>query len=93
MQLVGWCLGGILALLAQCADRALPVASTALVASPFDFSRVPLVAPLRPVAAVTQGQLVTQLYRAARRRAGAAGQARLPARGHRQVRDEAVDDR
>jgi polyhydroxyalkanoate synthase subunit PhaC len=64
VQLVGWCLGGILALLAQCADEELPVASTALVASPFDFTRVPLVAPLRPVAAVTQGQLVTQLYRA-----------------------------
>ena len=63
VQLVGWCLGGILALLAHCADRNLPVASAALVASPFDFTRVPLVAPLRPVAAVTQGQLVTQLYR------------------------------
>ena len=63
VQLVGWCLGGILSLLAQCADGELPVASTAMVASPFDFSRVPLVAPLRPVAAVTQGQLVTQLYR------------------------------
>jgi polyhydroxyalkanoate synthase len=64
VQLVGWCLGGILGLLAQCADHALPVASTALIASPFDFTRVPLVAPLRPIAAVTQGQLVTQLYRA-----------------------------
>ncbi len=63
VQLVGWCLGGILALLAQCADPELPVRSTALVASPFDFSRVPLVAPLRPIAAVTQGQVVTQLYR------------------------------
>ena len=63
VQLVGWCLGGILALLAQCADQDLPVSATALVASPFDFSRVPLVAPLRPVAAVTQGQIVTQLYR------------------------------
>ena len=63
VQLVGWCLGGILALLAQCAAEDLPGPSTALVASPFDFSRVPLVAPLRPVAAVTQGQLVTQLYR------------------------------
>jgi polyhydroxyalkanoate synthase len=63
VQLVGWCLGGILGLLAQCADPRLPVASTALIASPFDFSRVPLVAPLRPIAAVTQGQLVTQLYR------------------------------
>ena len=64
VQLVGWCLGGILALLAHCYDRDLPVASAALIASPFDFSRVPLVAPLRPVAAVTQGRLVTQLYRA-----------------------------
>ena len=63
VQLVGWCLGGILALLAQASDPDLPIASTALVASPFDFSRVPLVAPLRPIAAVTQGQLVTQLYR------------------------------
>ena len=63
VQLVGWCLGGILSLLALAADPALPVASSALVASPFDFSRVPLVAPLRPIAAVTQGQLVTQLYR------------------------------
>jgi polyhydroxyalkanoate synthase subunit PhaC len=63
VQLVGWCLGGILGLLAHCADPSLPVASTAMVASPFDFSRVPLVAPLRPVAALTQGQLVTQVYR------------------------------
>jgi polyhydroxyalkanoate synthase subunit PhaC len=63
VQLVGWCLGGILALLAQAADARLPVASTVLIASPFDFSRVPLVAPLRPIAAVTQGQVVTQLYR------------------------------
>jgi len=63
VQLVGWCLGGILALLAHCCDRELTVASITLIASPFDFTRVPLVAPLRPIAAVTQGQLVTQLYR------------------------------
>ena len=62
-------------------------------ASPWDFSKVPLVAPLRPIDAVTRGWLVTQLYRGARRRAGAARQARLPARGLRQVRDEAVDGR
>ena len=63
VQLVGWCLGGILSLLALCAGHRLGVSSVALVASPFDFSRVPLIAPLRPVAAVTQGQVVTQLYR------------------------------
>jgi polyhydroxyalkanoate synthase len=66
VQLVGWCLGGILALLAQCADEELAVASTALVASPFDFSRVPLVAPLRPIAAGIRPthQIVTRVYRA-----------------------------
>jgi polyhydroxyalkanoate synthase len=36
----------------------------ALIGSPFDFSRVPMVAPLRPIAAVTRGQGITQLYRA-----------------------------
>ena len=63
LQVVGWCLGGILALLALAADPSLPVTRVALVASPFDFSKVPLVAPLRPVAAVTQGWGITQLYR------------------------------
>ena len=33
-------------------------------ASPWDFSKVPLIAPLRPIAAVTRGHGVTQLYRA-----------------------------
>ena len=63
VQVVGWCLGGILALLALAADRSLPVSRVALVASPFDFSKVPLVAPLRPIAAITQGWGITQLYR------------------------------
>ena len=63
VHVVGWCLGGILSLLALAADAQLPVASAALVASPFDFSKVPLVAPLRPIAAVTGGAGITQLYR------------------------------
>ena len=63
VQVVGWCLGGILSLLALAADPELPVASVALIASPFDFSKVPLVAPLRPIAAVTGGAGITQLYR------------------------------
>ena len=63
VQVVGWCLGGILSLLALAADPELPVASAALIASPFDFSKVPLVAPLRPIAAVTGGAGITQLYR------------------------------
>ena len=62
VRLVGWCLGGIMAALATAADPDLPVESIALIASPFDFSKVPLVAPIRPIAAVTQGRGVTALY-------------------------------
>jgi polyhydroxyalkanoate synthase subunit PhaC len=64
VRVVGWCLGGILSLLAHAYDRDLPIEAVALVASPWDFSKVPLVAPLRPIAAVTRGHGVTQLYRA-----------------------------
>jgi polyhydroxyalkanoate synthase len=47
VQLVGWCLGGIMSLLAVAGDRGLPVNSVALVASPFDFATVRLFAPIR----------------------------------------------
>ena len=72
VQLVGWCLGGILALLAAATGhtspkgegpKKLPIASIALIASPFDFSKVPLVAPLRPIDAVTGGRIITSIYR------------------------------
>jgi len=63
VHLIGWSLGGILALLTHAGDAGLPVASVAMIGSPFDFSRVPMVAPLRPIAAVTRGQGITQLYR------------------------------
>jgi polyhydroxyalkanoate synthase subunit PhaC len=63
VRVIGWCLGGIMALLAHAADTDLPLEAAALVASPWDFSKVPLVAPLRPIDAVTRGWLVTQLYR------------------------------
>jgi polyhydroxyalkanoate synthase len=64
VNLIGWSLGGILALLTHAGDAELPVGNVALIGSPFDFSRVPMVAPLRPIAAVTRGQGITQLYRA-----------------------------
>ena len=64
VHLIGWSLGGILALLTHAGDPELRVGTVALVGSPFDFSRVPMVAPLRPIAAVTRGQGITQLYRA-----------------------------
>jgi polyhydroxyalkanoate synthase len=64
VQVVGWCLGGIMSLLAIAGDPGLPVNSIAAVASPFDFARVRLFAPLRGVANVTNGMLGTALYRA-----------------------------
>jgi polyhydroxyalkanoate synthase len=65
VRVIGWCLGGIMALLAHAADRELPVRSIALVASPWDVSKVPLVAPLRPIDAMTRGSLVRRGYQLA----------------------------
>ena len=64
VQLLGWCLGGIMSLLAVAGDRELPVNSIAMVASPFDFTRVRLLAPARPVANLTNGFVLSSLYRA-----------------------------
>lgn len=62
VQLVGWCLGGIMALLAT-AGGGLPVRSVAMVASPFDVRQVPMVAPLRPLANLAGGSVGTLAYR------------------------------
>lgn len=65
VHVLGWCLGGIFSLLAIAGtqDR-LPVATATVVASPFDVSAVPLVAPLRPLAAVAGGCGLSAVYRA-----------------------------
>jgi polyhydroxyalkanoate synthase subunit PhaC len=64
VQTVGGCLGGIMLLLAVAGDDELPVASVSLVASPFDFKRIRMFAPIRRLAGLTGGRLVTGLYRA-----------------------------
>jgi poly[(R)-3-hydroxyalkanoate] polymerase subunit PhaC len=70
IQLVGWCLGGIMSLLAVAGGAAgeaggqLPVVSVSTMASPFDFSQVRLMAPIRPLVELTGGRVVTTLYRA-----------------------------
>jgi polyhydroxyalkanoate synthase subunit PhaC len=64
VQLVGWCLGGIMSMLSVAGDGKLPVNSVAMIASPFDFTRVRLMAPIRPVANLTNGLLLTAVYRA-----------------------------
>lgn len=63
VQLLGWCLGGIMALLSVAADPGLPVGAVAAIASPLDFTQVRMVAPLRPIIEFTGSGLVTGLYR------------------------------
>lgn len=63
VQPVGWCLGGIMLLLAAAGDRELPLTSISLIASPFDFTQVRLFAPIRQLSRLTGGALGTALYR------------------------------
>lgn len=49
VHVAGWSLGGTFALLTAADSPGLPVASLTALASPFDLSRVPLVAPPRPL--------------------------------------------
>jgi polyhydroxyalkanoate synthase len=63
VHVIGWSLGGIFAVLAAADDTDLPIASLTVVGSPFDVSQVPLIAPLRPVLDLTNGGIVTQIYR------------------------------
>ena len=63
VHVIGWSLGGIFAALAAADGPTLPIASLTVVGSPFDVKKVPMVAPLRPILRLTDGGLVTQLYR------------------------------
>jgi polyhydroxyalkanoate synthase len=64
VQLVGWCLGGIMSLLAVAGHAQLDVRSVAMIGSPFDFTRVRMMQPIRQLAELTEGRVVTALYRA-----------------------------
>jgi len=64
VHVIGWSLGGIFAALVAAADAKLPIASLTIVGSPFDVREVPLVAPLRPILKLTDGGIVTRIYRA-----------------------------
>jgi len=63
VHLVGWCLGGIFSLLTTADRPDLPIASVTAVASPVDFTAIPLVAPIRPLADLTNGLFLTSAYR------------------------------
>jgi len=63
VHVVGWSLGGIFSLLVAADRPDLPIASLSVVGSPVDVKQVPMVAPLRPILRLTDGGIVTQLYR------------------------------
>ncbi|MFF5987846.1 alpha/beta fold hydrolase [Prauserella flavalba] len=64
VHVVAWCLGGIFSLLTTADQPKLPVESITTIASPFDFTAIPLVAPFRPLVEFTGGHLLTPFYRA-----------------------------
>ncbi|MEJ7794308.1 MAG: alpha/beta fold hydrolase [Nocardioides sp.] len=70
VHLIGWSLGGIFALLTAADQPDLPIASVTVAGSPVDVTRVPLVAPLRPLLTLplgwgTQGRgAITRAYQA-----------------------------
>jgi polyhydroxyalkanoate synthase len=63
VHVLAWCLGGILSLLTAADQPELPIESIVTVASPFDFTAIPLVAPFRPLIDATGGHLLTPFYR------------------------------
>lgn len=58
VHLVGWCMGGLLSLGTVAVYPELPVRTVAMVASPFDTSKIPVLAPFRAVARVTGGRFL-----------------------------------
>lgn len=65
VHLVGWSLGGIFALLVTADRTDLPIASLTVLGAPVDVTKVPLVAPVRPLLNLTQGRgAITRAYQA-----------------------------
>lgn len=58
VQLVGWCMGGLLSICTAAVHPELPIRSLTLVASPFDMSKVPVLAPIRAIGKVTSGRII-----------------------------------
>ena len=64
VHVIGWSLGGVFSLLTAADRPDLPIGSLTLVGSPVDVKQVPMVAPLRPILRLTDGGIITQVYRA-----------------------------
>ncbi|AHH14845.1 alpha/beta hydrolase family protein [Nocardia nova SH22a] len=63
VDVIGWSLGGVLAMLAAAADADLPVASVTGLATPFDQRHTPFLVPVRMAGRVTGGRGVAMATR------------------------------
>ncbi|MCP2255014.1 polyhydroxyalkanoate synthase [Prauserella aidingensis] len=63
VHVVAWCLGGIFSVLTAADRPELPIGSLTTIASPFDYTAIPLVAPFRPLVEFTGGHILTPFYR------------------------------
>lgn len=64
VNLVGWCLGGVISILTTAAwGHELPIKSVVMVASPFDISKNPMVAPVRTIGKYTGGRVLGSLIK------------------------------
>ena len=63
VNLVGWCMGGLLSTMAAAVYPELPIRTVSLVASPFDFSKIPVFRPLQLAAQVTGGRVMAGLLK------------------------------
>lgn len=63
VHLIGWCLGGLIAIMTTAVYSELPIASVTMVASPFDTSKSPAVASLQSVGKYTGGRIIGGLLR------------------------------
>jgi polyhydroxyalkanoate synthase len=58
VHLVGWCLGGLIGLLTTAGYSELPIKSVVMVATPIDFSKNPMIAPIRNAGKYTGGKII-----------------------------------
>jgi len=58
VHILGWSLGGIMALTTAAVHNELPIQTVTMVGSPFDFSKNPTLAPVRAIGRVTGGRLL-----------------------------------
>lgn len=63
VHLVGWCLGGLIAIMTTAVYGELPIKSVTMVASPFDTSKSPYVATLQTAGKYTGGRIISTLLR------------------------------